>query len=1705
MNWKDVLVLSVVIWLRSLVYGKQPYIIYSHKTDIRILKVGEPKNETIPLKGLQGAVNIDFDWTSQTVFFAEIADVNQIQSFNLKKKKKSPRVVIDARTGRPSVLAIDWVTKKLYWTDDSRTRIELSNFDGTFRKLIIEKNLDQPRALALLPQLGYMFWSDWGGKPMIQRANMDGTDQKILIESDIAWPNSLTMDISTYTLYWVDAKPEYSGIYSIKYDGTNRQTVYRGMNIQHPFSLTFYDNRLYWTDWKTLQINSCSKNNGSFQTVREDIQSPMGLAVLSPDRQPSVSTGCHVNNGGCSHLCLLRAGGYSCACPTGIKLLEDKKTCADKMEKFIIVARKPDIRIVSLDADLYADVVLPLWGIKNAFSVDYDIVEDYIYWSDNDKKCIMRAHPNGTKVQMIADYDIQTPDGIAFDWIARNIYWTDAGDQTLASGRIEVARANGTSRKVLVSTGLDEPRAIVVDPAEGYFYWTDWGTEPKIERADLDGLNRRVLVNTSVMWPNGITIDYVERKLYWGDAGTDEISCINLDGTGRTVVLKGPPHVFGVSILGDDIYWSDWQLRKLFKANKHDRKQIQILKDQPDLMGIKAVDRSLLYGHNPCQHNNNYCSHLCFFTLSKAKCSCPLGMELDKDEKTCIVPVGFLLIMQRADIRRITLDIYKGDITIPLAGIKEANALDFDLSEERIYWSDTGVDKDIKSAHMNGTGIKTVIRHGLEMPASISVDWVAKNIYWSDRSAHRIEVSRLNGNYRKVLLWEDVESPRALAVNPHNGHIYWCSASNGGHKIEEARLDGKERRTVIDNLGHVTSLVLDYENNWIFFADSLVHTIERVDFKGNNRKRLLSDVPNPQALTLYSSSIYFGDWFTKSVGRADKNTGQNRTKILDNLEFVMDLLTYHKSRQTGTNLCGTGGHGCSHLCFAYGEKNYTCGCPTHYSLQNDNRTCRAPSTFLLFSQKANIRQVTFASKDNPDLVLPTPNIKDVNKIDFDFTTGLIFWIEYETRSIKASMENGSKNHQVYNGLKNHGNPYDISVDSYAGSLYWTDSNSDTIQFMHLNGDRVPTTVFAKKKGYKPRSIVVSSEEGYLFWTNMNHRKPSIEKSTMDGTSHISLVELKDGRPGDLAIDYVDSRLYWIDTRKRKIESVKFSGQQRKSVVLDSLLKPRALTVHGPHVFWVDSDTEMVYRADKNGRGKTVEVHGKFRNLADVQAVNRTRRNVKHPCAINNGFCSHICFVSLVKSRSTEIMTYERKCACPVGYTLDPDDKVSCKNVNNCKKGEFRCSSDGTCIPEEKKCDKRRDCIDNSDENDEICGKSLPCDLLIHFDCDNACIDKSLQCDGKKDCKDGRDEEGCQNICLQQSKHLCENENCIDAAKRCDGVDDCGDRSDEKKRLCAPSNNTHPGTVNSPKNGHANTLAGIVSGIIGTIILVVIVMLLWWRMRKAPAMQPATAVGLVDVSRLTRSNSEFSVEDFEGSKSSVSTYVSDVHVSQRSELYNRNLTGTSNVTLTSNFTPLPANPPPSLMTERVLSTISENKAEPTRAPAPSVATCFSCSHCSMTSLGTIPNPGYNYMENGPPPPTPNFTDVGKDSDYLYYSGRESDRPRPHRHSHRSHRSRTRRHHRRMPRAASHVSTNYTEGAELLPKLQMPRRQNSIASDFSDLYIETDHDPFAPPPTPCTMYLSESMQMSDDDTRPPSPAETVRSVQQYPPPPSPTSQM
>lgn len=53
---------------------------------------------------------------------------------------------------------------------------------------------------------------------------------------------------------------------------------------------------------------------------------------------------------------------------------------------------------------------------------------------------IQRAKMNGSHQEVVISNEIHHPDGVAVDWAARNLYWTD---------RIEVARLNGKHRKVI--------------------------------------------------------------------------------------------------------------------------------------------------------------------------------------------------------------------------------------------------------------------------------------------------------------------------------------------------------------------------------------------------------------------------------------------------------------------------------------------------------------------------------------------------------------------------------------------------------------------------------------------------------------------------------------------------------------------------------------------------------------------------------------------------------------------------------------------------------------------------------------------------------------------------------------------------------------------------------------------------------------------------------------------------------------------------------------------------------------------------------------------------------------------------------------------------------------------------------------------------------------------------------------------------------
>lgn len=95
-------------------------------------------------------------------------------------------------------------------------------------------------------------------------------------------------------------------------------------------------------------------------------------------------------------------------------------------------------------------------------ALDFDMADNRIYWTDIKVKAVTRAFLNGSDVERVVDLGLETPEGLALDWIARNLYWSDSGTR-----RIEMVRLTGSSRKVLIWQDLAEPRGLALDPERG--------------------------------------------------------------------------------------------------------------------------------------------------------------------------------------------------------------------------------------------------------------------------------------------------------------------------------------------------------------------------------------------------------------------------------------------------------------------------------------------------------------------------------------------------------------------------------------------------------------------------------------------------------------------------------------------------------------------------------------------------------------------------------------------------------------------------------------------------------------------------------------------------------------------------------------------------------------------------------------------------------------------------------------------------------------------------------------------------------------------------------------------------------------------------------------------------------------------------------------------------------------------------------------
>ncbi|XP_063839085.1 very low-density lipoprotein receptor isoform X1 [Ostrinia nubilalis] len=311
-----------------------PSLLFARRFDIR--KISLDHHEMVAIvNDTKSATALDYVFRTGMIFWSDVTD---------EKIYKAP---IDEGTQRTVVigdqlitsdgLAVDWIYNHLYWTDTGKNHIELSDLQGNMRKILIRDKLEEPRAIALNPLDGWMYWTDWGQVPKIERAGMDGSHRQTIVSYDVKWPNGLTLDLVRKRVYWVDAK--MNTISSCNYDGAARRVILYSTDVlRHPFSITTFEDWVYWTDWDKTAVYRANKFNGKDVeaiTSTHTLQNPMVIHVYHPYRQPDGVNHCAAVNGHCSHLCLPapRIGPHSpkvsCACPNGLRLLPDNQMCAE--------------------------------------------------------------------------------------------------------------------------------------------------------------------------------------------------------------------------------------------------------------------------------------------------------------------------------------------------------------------------------------------------------------------------------------------------------------------------------------------------------------------------------------------------------------------------------------------------------------------------------------------------------------------------------------------------------------------------------------------------------------------------------------------------------------------------------------------------------------------------------------------------------------------------------------------------------------------------------------------------------------------------------------------------------------------------------------------------------------------------------------------------------------------------------------------------------------------------------------------------------------------------------------------------------------------------------------------------------------------------------------------------------------------------------
>uniref|UniRef100_A0A8C6QUZ8 Low-density lipoprotein receptor-related protein 2 n=1 Tax=Nannospalax galili TaxID=1026970 RepID=A0A8C6QUZ8_NANGA len=1030
--------------------------------------------------------------------------------------------------------------------------------------------------------------------------------------------------------------------------------------------------------------DSCLHLNGG--CTHNCIQGPFGAKCVCPSgyQLANDTKTCEDINecdipGFCSQHCFNMRGSFRCACDAGYILEPDGRTCKVTASEnlLLLVASQDKIIADNITSQIHSIFSL-VQDASYVVALDFDSVTGRVFWSDLNQGKTWSAFQNGTDKRIVHESGVSVTETIAVDWIGRNLYWTDYALET-----IEVSKIDGSHRTVLISKNITNPRGLVLDPrmSDHLMFWSDWGHHPRIERASMDGTLRTVIVQDKIYWPCGLTIDYPNRLVYFMDAYLDYIDFCDYDGHHRRQVIASDlvlRHPHALTLFEESVYWTDRGTLQVMQANKwHGGNQTVVMYNVRRPLGIVAVHRSRQpSAPNPCA--SAACSHLCLLSArgpQRYSCACPSGWNLSHDSVNCVKgDQAFLMSVRNHLIFGISLDPAEksNDAMVPIAGIQNGFDVEFDDSEQFIYWVENpGEIHRVKTDGTNRTVFAPLSLLGSSL--SLALDWVSRNIYYTTPASQSIEVLTLRGNtrYGKTLITNDGTSlgvgfPVGITVDPARGKLYWSDQGTDSGvpaKIASANMDGTSLKILFTgNLEHLEVVTLDIQEQKLYWAVTSRGVIERGNVDGTERMILVHHLSHPWGLAVHGSFLYYTDEQYEVIERVDKSSGSNKVILRDNIPSLRGLRVYHRRNAADSpNGCSNNPNACQQICLPVPGGMFSCACASGFKLNPDRRTCSSYNSFIVVSMLSAIRGFSLELSDHSEAMVPVAGRgRNALHVDVDVASGFVYWCDFSTsvqsfNAIHRIKPDGSSfTNIITDGIGPNG-VRGIAVDWVAGNLYFTNAFVYVTLIEVLRINTTYRRVLLKATVDMPRHIVVDPKNRYLFWADYG-QKPKIERSFLDCTNRTVLVSEGIVTPRGLAVDHGNDYIYWVDDFLDLIARIHINGGESEMIRFGSRYPtPYGITVFGESIIWVDRNLKKIFQASKqpaNTDPPTV-IRDNINWLRDVTIFDervqpRSPAEVNNnPCLGSNGGCSHFCFAL------PEL--HMPKCGCAFGI-LESDGK-----------------------------------------------------------------------------------------------------------------------------------------------------------------------------------------------------------------------------------------------------------------------------------------------------------------------------------------------------------------------------------------------------------------------------------------------------------------